>query len=210
MIDLQKKEKQFRDVLTKYLPENVMDFVVSLFMSHKVSLVITNKRKTKLGTFTQKKGSIPVITVNHDLNPYQFLIVLVHEFAHFYTWEKNQNKRMPSHGQFWKNEYAELLVGLIKMKIFPDDIRSCLVQFIQSNFASSKAKFEMENILLNYGKQRTDKIKLLELEVERNFIYNGMTFKKLSNRNSRCICIKTNDISDRKYSFHLLVEVQCV
>jgi len=210
MTELQEKEQKFREVLKKYLPDKALEYMVTLFMNHKVSLIITRQRKTKLGTFTHKKDTIPVITVNFNLNPMQFLVVLAHELAHFYTWEKNQEKRMQAHGQFWKNEYAAILAQLIKMNIFPDNIRYALIQYVHSNFASTKAKFDMEYVLSKYGTQEKGIIQLVELEDGKIFMYKGRLFQKIYSKKSRCVCVLLNDKLGRKFSFHLLAEVQNV
>jgi len=201
-------ELQFRKVLSKYIPQEILNFVIQLFVDNGVSLVVTKNRKTKLGSFIRKKGEIPLITVNNNLNKYYFLVVLVHEFAHYFSWKKNKNKRIAPHGQQWKNEFGVLLKQLIDLHVFPEDIVKAVLIYIDSNFNSSKAKFELYFILNKYQDRKENKILLIDLEDGKDFFYNMSKFKKISTKNSRCLCVKMDDAFNRKYSFHLLTEIQ--
>ena len=47
---------------------------------------ISRSRSSKLGDYRAPfRGSPHRISVNHDLNPYSFLITTIHEFAHLQT-----------------------------------------------------------------------------------------------------------------------------
>lgn len=75
-------------ILEKYVPPASTDYCHQLLYRYGFRLKITRSRKTKLGDYrflsVQKKH---VITVNHDLNPFQFLITYIHEVAHLVTFE---------------------------------------------------------------------------------------------------------------------------
>jgi len=200
-------ETQFRSVLSKYLPEESLDFIVKLFVDNGVSLVVTKSRKTKLGSFIQRKGKVPLITINFNLNPYYFLVVLVHELAHYFSWKKNQNKRVAPHGQQWKNEFGILLKQLIGMRMFPEDLVETILNYINHNFNSTKANFELNYVLSKYQKINDDKILLVDLEDGSEFYYKKKKYRKVITKSSRCHCIKIDDKLNRKYSFHLLTEI---
>lgn len=77
------------------------------------TLKITRPRQTKLGDFrAPKPGKPPVITMNGNLGPYQFLTTLVHEIAHLHTWHKYGRSVAP-HGKEWKSCFAALLHELL-------------------------------------------------------------------------------------------------
>jgi len=70
---------------------------------------VTRSRNSKLGDYRAPfKGSSHQITVNHDLNPYSFLITTVHEFAHLKTYQEHKNKVKP-HGNEWKENFKMLM-----------------------------------------------------------------------------------------------------
>ena len=201
-------ELQYRKVLSKYIPEESLDFILQLFVENKVSLTVTKSRKTKLGSFIKKKGETPLITVNFNLNKYYFLVVLVHELAHYFNWKKNQFKRISPHGLQWKKEFENLLRQLIDMKIFPKDIEAVILSDINRNFNSTKAKFELTYILNKYQSGKENVILLVDLEDGKEFLYQNTKYQKIATKNSRCLCIKREDLLNRKYSFHLLTEIE--
>ena len=58
--------------------------------------------------------------VNEDLNRFAFLVVLVHEFAHYATFQKY--RRHEPHGAEWKAEYKRLMRPLLSREVFPADV----------------------------------------------------------------------------------------
>ena len=85
--------EKHRSILQKYIPVDAVDMVFEMIRQYKVHLKVSRKRSSKLGDYrSPHNGNGHQITVNHDLNPYAFLITLVHEFAHLLTWEKYRNK----------------------------------------------------------------------------------------------------------------------
>ena len=74
-----------------------------------------------------------MITVNNDLNPYFFLITLLHEFAHYLVWKDGHHYAKP-HGRTWKNHFSELMQTMIKENIFPES----LLPFHNKAYSKSK------------------------------------------------------------------------
>ena len=90
---MKSKREQYQKVLSKYLPEEFIDMVVELLVTHPVAFKIVKPRKTKLGDFrVNSRTEKPQITVNGDLNKYSFLITTLHEFAHLINFKENGKK----------------------------------------------------------------------------------------------------------------------
>ncbi len=139
--------------LKQYLPAGSFDEVTHYLLHYKVQLTITRERKTVLGDY---RNSVPGknhrISVNGNLNPYAFLITLLHELAHLFTYERFGH-RVQAHGQEWKNEYSKVLAQFLLKKIFPADINKALLQTLQNPAASSCADTGLLRVLHQYDQK---------------------------------------------------------
>ncbi|HQW85695.1 MAG TPA: zinc-dependent peptidase, partial [Flavobacteriales bacterium] len=71
------------EALRERLPAGAVPVVLDWLQRNRVQVRITPRRATKLGDYRTPVGGGPArISVNRDLNPYAFLVTLVHEFAH--------------------------------------------------------------------------------------------------------------------------------
>ena len=117
--------------LKQYLPEGSFDEVSGYLLQYKVQLTITRERKSVLGdyrnSFADKNHRI---SVNGNLNPYSFLITLLHELAHLFTYERFGH-RVQAHGPEWKNEYSKVLSQFLLKKIFPPIFQSKISASLQ-------------------------------------------------------------------------------
>ena len=122
----------------KYFPARAFSLVLAMLEPHNVSICIKRKRNTKYGDFNppNKKKLIPVITVNNDLNPYSFLITLLHEFAHFLVWKDGHFYAKP-HGRTWKKHFSELMQTIISENIFPESLLPFITKHIRNPRATS-------------------------------------------------------------------------
>ncbi len=85
--------------LSNYLPEGAFDPVVSLINEYKVHLTVSKARKSVLGDYRHAAlGANHKISVNGNLNQYEFLITLLHELAHLLCFEQYKN-RVEAHGK---------------------------------------------------------------------------------------------------------------
>ena len=105
------KKSQLIQVLDKYLPEGCAPPVVDLLVENPVHFKIVKPRKTKLGDFRYFNGKM-MITVNGDLNQYEFLVTTLHEIAHLQTHVKFGRKVAP-HGREWKMSFILLKKRLL-------------------------------------------------------------------------------------------------
>ena len=147
--------------LKTYLPEGSFEDVAYYLQHYKVHLTITRERKSVLGdyrnSFADKNHRI---SVNGNLNKYSFLITLLHELAHLFTYERFGH-RVQAHGAEWKNEFSKVLAQFLLKKIFPPDIDKALLRTLQNPAASSCADVSLLRVLHKYD-EKDDGIVLVE------------------------------------------------
>ena len=89
------------NVLKKYIPESTVPQIAFWIVEYDFKLKIKKERSTRLGDYTSpRNGSNHLITINHNLNQYSFLITLVHEIAHIVTFNVHKERVRP-HSAEW-------------------------------------------------------------------------------------------------------------
>ena len=155
---------QLEKTLEKYVPPQTAGLLVAWIVQYKVSVKLTRERKSKLGDYRPPYGrNGHRISINHNLNPYQFLITFVHEIAHLITWEKHQHKVSP-HGPEWKEHYTQLMQLFLQKEIFPPEIEKAITLHIQSPAAASCRDEQLYKTLRQFDVKNEDKNKWLYLE----------------------------------------------
>src|SRR6476660_1185740 len=102
---MSKKEAPI-SALQTYLPPNTYGPVLHYLQFYKVHHTVAKERKSILGDYRHRHGAqTHRISVNGNLNPYAFLITLLHELAHLLTFEKWGNK-VSAHGKEWKTVFG--------------------------------------------------------------------------------------------------------
>ncbi|MBC7889327.1 MAG: SprT-like domain-containing protein [Ferruginibacter sp.] len=192
--------------LKQYLPEGSFDEVSHYLRHYNVQLTITRERKSVLGdyrnSFADKNHRI---SVNGNLNPYSFLITLLHELAHLFTYERFGH-RVQAHGQEWKNEYSKVLAQFLLKKIFPTDIQKTLLNTLQNPAASSCADSSLLRVLHQYDTKK-EGVSLIEtLPAGTVFkIKGGREFKKAEKVRKRFKCMEV--ATGKIYLFSPVYEV---
>ncbi len=144
-----KKEVPFTQ-LSQFIPEGCFEDVLHYLQLYKVQLTVTRQRETILGDYRHRhleKGHR--ITVNGNLNKFSFLVTLLHELAHLFTFEKFGGRVLP-HGTEWKKEFSAILSQFILKKIFPPDIEKTLLQSLNNPAASSCGDEKLLRVLKKY------------------------------------------------------------
>lgn len=193
--------------LAAYLPEGSFEHVVQYIHHFKVHLTVTRKRKSVLGDYRHAtRNTNHRISVNGDLNKYEFLITLLHELAHLLTFEQYGN-RVEAHGKEWKNLYSRLLKDFVALQIFPADIQAVLQQNIDNPAATANGETALLRVLRNYSHQRkAGYVSVEDLPAGSFFMTEKQQlFKKGQKRRKRyeCLDVKTGLL----YSFNPLTEV---
>ncbi len=177
--------------LKQYLPEGSFEDVSGYLIQYKVQLTITRERQSVLGDYRNSHGEKNHrISVNGNLNPYAFLITLLHELAHLFTYERFGH-RVQAHGQEWKNEFSKVLAQFLLKKILPEDIQKALYKTLHNPAASSCADTHLLRILHRYDKKK-DGVYLLEALPNGSMfkIKGGRIFKKEEQVRKRFKCLE--------------------
>lgn len=194
--------------LATYLPEGSFERVVQFIHQYKVHLTVTRARKTVLGDYRHATmGQNHRISINGNLNKYEFLITLLHELAHLLTFEQFGHSVDP-HGKEWKRIYSQLLVDFVERKIFPADVTAALRESILNPAATANGETGLLLVLRKYNAHTRPGYSPLE-ELPAGTLFqteNGRVFRKGHKRRKRyeCMEIKTGHL----YSFSPLTEVK--
>lgn len=199
----------FSKQLSKYIPLSAASIVSQWINDTGCRFKVTRSRSTKLGDYTAPfQGNPHQITVNHDLNPYSFLITTIHEFAHLKTYQEHKNKVKP-HGIEWKQNFKLLMAPFLQLSIFPADIQEAISRYMNNPSASSCTDLTLYRVLKLYDANESNGIPIEEIKEQAVFsLKNGRIFKKLEKLRKRYKCIEL--VSNRVYLFHPLVEVYLV
>jgi SprT protein len=136
-------KKDLSEGLKPYLPENSLGPVMNWLDGKPVSMRVTRKRRSKLGDYRPpSKDRIHRISVNGDLNPYEFLITLTHEIAHMAVWERYGRRARP-HGKAWKAQYSLMLASLLDHGIFPEEMQPLVQKQVAHPRANSHGHSDM-------------------------------------------------------------------
>lgn len=196
--------EQYKQVLRKYLPPGTESIIVNWLQKYRIHLHVSKSRVTKLGDFRPPVNGEPNrITVNYNLNPYSFLITLVHEIAHVEVWLNYKNRVKP-HGREWKSLFGEKLNEVLDGNQFPVDIEKALRRHARKPLASSGADISLARVLKLYDEEQG--LTIEELPDNALFsIHNGKKFRKLDKERKRfrCLCLDNKKI----YMVHPMTQV---
>lgn len=192
--------------LSKYMPASAAPIISRWINDSGCLFRISRNRTSKLGDYRPPHdGKGHRISVNHNLNPYAFLITTVHEFAHLKTWSAYRNKVKP-HGREWKSDFRELMRPFIQSGLFPDDIQQAIVRYLDNPAASSCSDLQLFRVLKRYDTPGETTPTVEQLPDNALFtLKNGRIFQKKEKirKRYRCIEIKTQ----RVYLFSPVAEV---
>jgi hypothetical protein len=142
------------DYLRRWIPGQADALILGYLNHYQVHLTITRERKSVLGDYRHATRSANHrISVNGNLNPYSFLITLIHELAHLVTFMEFGN-RVPSHGKEWKKIYRKILEEFIPLKVFPADVLTALKKNLHDLPASSCADENLMRVLRRYDEDK--------------------------------------------------------
>jgi SprT protein len=192
--------------LQSYLPGESFDQVLYYLQHHKVHLTITRKRQSILGDYRHAHSDKNHrISINGNLNKYAFLITLLHELAHLFTYEQFGH-RVLAHGKEWKNEFSKILAKFVLQKIFPPDIEKALLNTLHNPAASSCGDEKLLRVLYKYDEKK-DGIHLVEQLAEGTLfvIKGGRIFKKGERIRKRFKCVEVK--TGKLYLFSGMYEV---
>lgn len=186
------KKADLIKVLDKYLPHGCAVQVVELLVKHPVHFKIVRPRKTKLGDFRYANGKM-MITINGDLNQYEFLITTLHEIAHLQT-HINYGRRVQPHGKEWKATFQEILIPFVQSGYLPNDVQLALNKYLSNPKASSCSDQALVRVLKRYSEKST--VMVEDLPLGSVFQLNNYTFVKGKKARTRYKC---QEMSTKKF-----------
>lgn len=192
--------------LQHFLPEGSFPMVAHYLQRYQVHLTVTRERKSVLGDYRHAfRGKNHRISVNGNLNPYAFLITLVHELAHLVTFVQFGN-RVAAHGREWKEVYGILLKEFLGKQFFPPDVESTLFKSLHNLPASSCSDENLMRILRKYDHPDRRTMTVEELPEGTVFaIDGGRIFQKGKKLRKRYQCKELG--TGKTYLFSGLYEV---
>jgi len=194
-------------VLLKYLPEHAVVPCFELIRNKGVNLKVVNERVTRHGDYRLLPDGSHQITVNANLNPYRFLITLIHEIAHLVAFE-TYGRRIKPHGREWKQTFQQLMLPFLRPEIFPSTLLPLLANHFRNPKASSSTDANLSIALKRFDQPGEGSL-LYELPLGSIFcIKNGRTFKKGPRNVKRYQCVEIG--TGRLYLFQPNAEVQAI
>lgn len=196
--------------LAAYLPDGAFEPVIALINRYKVHLTVTKARKSVLGDYRHPfMGANHKISVNGNLNKYEFLITLLHELGHLLCYEQYKN-RVDAHGKEWKYLYGTLLAEFIQKDIFPIDIKKSLKKTVLNPAATANGETALLLVLRKYDVVKKEGMAFVAHLPEGTLFETekGKVFKKIKKRRIRIECMEV--ATGHIYSFSGLSEVKII
>ena len=192
-----------KEILKKYIPEKAIPLVEYLINEHNINLKIVSQRQTKHGDFRKLANGKMQITVNNNLNEYQFLLTLIHEIAHHVAHVKFG--RVQPHGKEWKTVFQHLMLPFLQPEIYPKEIVPFLAKYLRNPKASTDADVKLSLALRGF-KAETGKNFIFEIPSGSVFQFKNKLYKRGAKRRTRYECLQIQ--TKRVYLFNQNVEVE--
>tara|TARA_R110002073_G_scaffold53840_4_gene138805 strand:- start:16556 stop:17152 length:597 start_codon:yes stop_codon:yes gene_type:complete len=186
----------------QYISEQAIDGVQLLINEHNINLKIVNQRQTKHGDFRKLPNGKFQITINNNLNPYQFLLTLIHEIAHHVTFQKYGRTR--PHGIEWKQTFQHLMLPFLNPEIYPSQILAPLAHYLKNPKASTDSDVKL-SLALKENKSETGKSFIFDVPLNAVFIFKNKQYKRGNKRKTRYECLQLD--TKRLYLFNQNAEV---
>jgi SprT protein len=185
-----------RKILEEHVPAASVSYCYGLWERYQFDFVASKPRRTRLGDFRAQPGYRERITVNVNLNPYNFLITYLHEVAHLEVYRKYK-RRQPPHGKAWKNHFSGLLIPVMNENNFPLSVLTPLLKYAQNPTASTGTHLPLMQALKNIDAPQTDMVMVSQVSEGQLFRLNQKVFVRGTLRRTRVVCVE--EVSQKKY-----------
>jgi hypothetical protein len=197
---------QLMQALKRYMPPHAVEYCSELIMLHKLHLHIEVERKGRLGDYSPHLGRGNRISINHNLNPYDFLITFIHELAHHTTYKK-YGARHEAHGKEWKDEFKNCMRPIVMMKFFPENIGKELIRHMKSPKYTHSGDVALMKALMQHdtNKNYTTLDELAEGALFKMSERSRIILKKGTKRKTYFDCEAVS--GNRKYLVHAIAKI---
>tara|TARA_X000001036_G_scaffold222794_1_gene208512 strand:- start:550 stop:1143 length:594 start_codon:yes stop_codon:yes gene_type:complete len=190
----------------EYIPCQSHKLIKLYIDKYPVRFKISDRRFSKHGDYRLYFGGEEQISINSNLNPYKFLITLVHEISHLVSYRIYGRKIKP-HGIEWKKTYKNLIYPFLNNKIFPEELLNVLKNHFVNPRSSTDSDIELALALKKYDNFK--ELCLYQISEGAVFkIYNGRVFKKGPIKRKRIECEELK--SKKLYLFSPLAEISLI
>jgi hypothetical protein len=197
-------------MFSTYLPAGAVAYCEALQRQYPFCFRLSRPRKTRFGDFRALPDRTTYITVNADLNPYAFLLTLVHEVAHCAVYHTYRRPGKP-HGRTWQSTFQRLMAPLLTEAIFPPDVLAPLQTYLSRPAATTSGHPALRLALDRYDHQGAlkcadpgsdsagnDGPTLRQLSEGQRFLFRGKTYVRGTLRRTRVVCKEVQ--SGRSYA----------
>lgn len=192
------------DQIKGRVPDSALDYCLQVYLEAPFTFKISGQRSSKLGDYRfDPRVRSHAITVNEDLNPYQFLITYIHEVAHRRV--HVQNRRQKPHGIHWKREFQRLMLPILHPEVFPEEVLRPLARHMKNPKASAAADPNLMSALRQFDSQEK-KPTLAQLPLNEEFEFKKRWFRKLEVKRTRALCLDLQN--QKRYLVPLIVEIR--
>lgn len=178
--------------LNLYIPNSTIQIFENYFNNKNLTISLAKQRNSKLGDFKfSKLKKTYQITINYNLCPEAFSIVLAHELAHYETFTNYKNRVSP-HGNEWKKSFSNLLNKLIEKNIFNSELKNEVILFSKNPKASFRNGSKIFKLLSLENETQNLGIPLHSIEIGTKFYINNKKsiYIKGEKRKLRYFCSK--------------------
>lgn len=204
-----KQEAPFH-VLEQFLPEGTYRRIAPFFREYDIHLTITRDRVTILGDYRSPTKEYPAhrISINGSLNPYSFLITLLHELAHMLAYIRYRRAILP-HGAEWQQIFGELLGRYMGKGIFPANVEDALAKYQGKIKASTCSDPDLYRALKKHDRRKKHMRLVEEVPLNEHFeTHDGRIFRKIEKLRTRFRCKEIG--TGHMYLFPALAEVKLI
>ncbi len=201
------KQEKAVTFLAQFLPTGSFELVAPFFQSHTIYLSITYERKSVLGDYRPPNRDHPYhrISINSNLNPYSFLITLLHELAHLFTYNHYGTKASP-HGPEWKEQFKRILTPFTGKQLFPPDVEKALHAYLSNPAASTCTDPALFKALYRYDERKPGEKLVDQLTIGALFeTEDGERYQKVEKVRTRTKCRQLS--TGKMYMFPGIFEV---
>jgi hypothetical protein len=193
--------------IAAYIPQTAHEQIHALLNDKDLQIIVKRARKTRHGDYRKLKNGGHQITVNASLNPWRFLVTLIHEIAHYHAYKFYGNNIQP-HGLEWKQMFQKIMLPFLRPDVFPNTILPHLAKYIKNPKATTDSDVHL-SLALKLLDPPNNKIYIFDVKPGSIFIAsNGKMYKKGKKRRTRYECISID--SGRIYAFNSNAEVELI